>query len=332
MRIGLDFDNTIVCYDQAIEVLADQIFELPVDVPRTKLGLRDHLHSEDREPDWTSFQGVLYGPGMRHAKPFIGAIAEANMMSVAAGMGLSGLRPVVYTITPFTTTRCLEQIRTGVAYHEAPVVIVGTGSGLSYAELGATHHSLEDLTILRSIPNMRVCAPTDSLELVAQLRQAISEGKTTYIRIGKEGEPELLSKGAPLGIGKANKLRDGENVLLLGIGPIVSEGLLASEILEEKGCKLAVASMGSIKPLDHEFLQQCVADGYTQWISLEEHYKTGGLGSAILEWLSEHEKSDIKLTMMGIKDHFIHQLGTQSYVRATEGINANAIANLVNSL
>ncbi len=81
-------------------------------------------------------------------------IAEANMMSMAAGMALSGLRPVVYTITPFTTTRCLEQIRTGVAYHEAPVVIVGTGSGLSYAELGATHHSLEDLAILRSIPNL----------------------------------------------------------------------------------------------------------------------------------------------------------------------------------
>ena len=88
-------------------------------------------------------------------------IAEANMVSMAAGMGLSGLVPVVYTITPFTTTRCLEQIRTGVAYHEAPVVIVGTGSGLSYAELGATHHSLEDMAILRSIPNMRVCAPAD---------------------------------------------------------------------------------------------------------------------------------------------------------------------------
>ena len=113
-------------------------------------------------------------------------IAEANMMSMAAGMGLSGMRPVIYTITPFTTTRCLEQIRTGVAYHEAPVVIVGTGSGLSYAELGATHHSLEDIAILRSIPNLQICTPTDSLELEAQLREAIVEGKPTYIRIGKK--------------------------------------------------------------------------------------------------------------------------------------------------
>ena len=113
-------------------------------------------------------------------------IAEANMMSMAAGMALSGLKPVVYTIAPFTTLRCLEQIRTGVAYHNAPVVIVGTGSGLSYAELGATHHSLEDIAILRSIPNMQICAPADSEELEAYLREAIDSEKPTYIRPGKK--------------------------------------------------------------------------------------------------------------------------------------------------
>jgi len=101
-------------------------------------------------------------------------IAEANMMSVAAGMALSGMRPVVYTIAPFTTTRCLEQIRVGVAYHKAPVVIVGTGSGLSYSELGPTHHSLEDMAILRTLPGINVVAPADSNELVAQLQEALN--------------------------------------------------------------------------------------------------------------------------------------------------------------
>ena len=105
-------------------------------------------------------------------------IAEANMMSMAAGMALSGLRPVVYTITPFTTTRCLEQIRTGVAYHEAPVVIVGTGSGLSYAELGATPFTRGHGNPAKHL-NLQVCAPIDSLELEAQLRQAIKEGIPT---------------------------------------------------------------------------------------------------------------------------------------------------------
>ena len=259
-------------------------------------------------------------------------IAEANMMSVAAGMALNGLRPVVYTITPFTTTRCLEQIRTGVAYHEAPVVIVGTGSGLSYAELGATHHSLEDLAILRSIPNLQVCAPADSLELVAQLRQAIVQGQPTYIRIGKKGEPDLLSEHASLGIGKANLLRQGKKILLLGIGPILSEALRARTLLEHQGIQLAIASMGSVKPLDHHFLQQCVAEGYDHWISLEEHHKTGGLGSALLEWLSEQQINTIQLNRIGIEDHFVHQLGAQNYVRDVEGLNANGIANLVQSL
>lgn len=259
-------------------------------------------------------------------------IAEANMMSMAAGMALSGLRPVVYTITPFTTTRCLEQIRTGVAYHEAPVVIVGTGSGLSYAELGATHHSLEDLAILRCIPNLQVCAPADSQELEAQLRQAIAEGQPTYIRIGKKGEPNLLENKEGLGIGKANIIRAGKDILLLGIGPIISEALQASEELEQKGIKMAVANMGSIKPLDEQFLQDQLSQGYTNWVTLEEHHKTGGLGSTILEWLSEHKVNSLQLTRLGVPDHFIHTLGSQDYVRQCEGLNSNAIVDLVCSL
>ena len=120
-------------------------------------------------------------------------IAEANMMSMASGMALSGLQPIVYTITPFTTTRCLEQIRIGVAYHEAPVIIVGTGSGLSYAELGPTHHSLEDIAIIKSIPNINILTPADRNELVVQLREAVESKYPTYMRIGKKGEPSLYS-------------------------------------------------------------------------------------------------------------------------------------------
>ena len=258
-------------------------------------------------------------------------IAEANMMSMAAGMGLSGLRPVVYTITPFTTTRCLEQIRTGVAYHESPVVIVGTGSGLSYAELGATHHSLEDIAILRSIPNMRICAPVDSLELVAQLRQAIDEGKPTYIRIGKKGEPDLLN-GHKIGIGKANLLKPGENILIIGIGPIISEAIEASEKLQKEGIRIGVASMGSIKPIDEDFLKWCSRDNYNIWITLEEHHIIGGLGSTIIEWLATENINRIKLKCMGVGDHFIHHLGNQSHVRSKLELNSESIAKLVREI
>jgi transketolase len=114
-------------------------------------------------------------------------VAEANMMGVAAGMALSGLRPIIYTITPFTTTRCFEQIRVDVCYHRAPVIIVGTGSGLSYAELGPTHHSLEDMAILRTLPGMCVLAPCDVFELRAALRVALQQDRPVYILIGKKG-------------------------------------------------------------------------------------------------------------------------------------------------
>ena len=205
------------------------------------------------------------------------------------------------------------------------------GSGLSYAEL-ATHHSLEDIAILRSIPNMQICAPADSIELEAQLREAIAGNKPTYIRIGKKGEPNLLSKHKSLGIGKANLLEKGDKILLIGIGPILSEAIKANNILKEDGKIVGVASMGSVKPLDQEFLQQCIDNGYNCWISLEEHHKIGGLGTALLEWLSEQNINNVRLHRIGIEDHFVHRIGDQNYVRESEGLNARAIVNKVKSL
>src|SRR6266850_1904913 len=116
-------------------------------------------------------------------------VAEANMIGVAAGMAMCGLRPVAYSITPFVTTRCLEQIRTDVCYHEAPVTIVAVGAGLSYSGLGPTHHSCEDISFLRSIPNMVVICPGDAFEVRAALRAAMQQDRPVYIRMGKKGEP-----------------------------------------------------------------------------------------------------------------------------------------------
>ena len=255
-------------------------------------------------------------------------IAEANMMSLAAGMALSGLRPVIYTITPFTTTRCLEQIRVGVAYHQAPVVIVGTGSGLSYAELGPTHHSLEDLAILRTLPGLNVLAPADSAELVAQLREALNAPHPTYMRIGKKGEPPLHGKDARLGIGKANLLRDGTDLLVLGVGPILGEALQAAEALAPSGISVAVASLGGVKPLDGPFLTAMV-ERFPHWLSLEEHGITGGLGSALLEWLAEHDGLTIRLRRLGVPDAFLHELGNQAFTRRQLGLDAGGLAQTI---
>ncbi len=257
-------------------------------------------------------------------------IAEANMMSMAAGMALSGLRPIIYTITPFTTTRCLEQIRIGVAYHQAPVLIVGTGSGLSYSELGPTHHSLEDIAILRSIPNINILTPSDKQELVVQLREALKSDYPSYMRIGKKGEPSVFNENSNLGIGKANLLFEGDDILVIGIGPIISEALDARIDLKNMGINIGVATMGSIRPLDNDFLNLMIRKGYKKWISIEEHGIVGGLGSTLIEWVSENNKfSDVKVTRLGVPELFINELGNQSYTRRKLGIDKTGIVELI---
>ena len=253
-------------------------------------------------------------------------IAEANMMSMAAGMALTGIRPVIYTITPFTTVRCLEQIRIGVAYHEAPVIIVGTGSGLSYAELGPTHHSLEDMAIIRSIPNINVCAPCDKIELVYQLREAVESQIPTYIRIGKKGEPDLGLVNSSYGIGKANIVKEGKKYVLLGVGPIIGEALEAAQLLKQDGIDLCIVSMGGVSPLDDSFLRNLLSKGFTHWLTLEEHGIIGGLGSAVIEWLADSNNADkIILKRLGIPKVFINNLGDQNYVRSKYGLNSIGI-------
>ena len=250
-------------------------------------------------------------------------VAEANMMSVAAGMALSGLRPVVYTITPFTTVRVLEQLRVGVCYHEAPVVIVGTGSGLSYAELGPTHHSLEDIAITRCLPGLNVLAPADSRELIAFLHEALENPRPTYMRIGKKGEPPLHPPGADLSIGTATTLRSGEDLAILCIGPITAEALRAAELIAANGPRVAVVSMGSVKPLDTDFLDE-LARRCGCWITLEEHGAIGGLGSAVLEWLAGTQHA-VRLTRMAVPDVFFHEIGDQAFARASLGLDTSSI-------
>ena len=250
-------------------------------------------------------------------------VAEANMMSVAAGMALSGLRPVVYTITPFTTVRVLEQLRVGVCYHEAPVIIVGTGSGLSYAELGPTHHSLEDIAITRCLPGLNVLAPADSRELIAFLHEALESPRPTYMRIGKKGEPPLHPQGTNLSIGTATTLRSGEDLAILCIGPITAEALRAAELVAANGSRVAVVSMGSVKPLDTDFLDE-LAGRCGRWITLEEHGAIGGLGSAVLEWIAGTRHA-VRLTRMAVPDVFFHEIGDQVFARASLGLDADSI-------
>lgn len=251
-------------------------------------------------------------------------VAEANMMGVAAGMALSGLRPVVYTITPFTTTRCFEQIRVDACYHKAPVVIVGTGSGLSYAELGPTHHSLEDMAILRTLPGMRVMAPCDTAELRLALQAAMREDGPVYIRIGKKGEPAIHAQAPDLKIGKAIVVREGTDVALLSAGTIMPEVLKAADLLKAHGISVEVVSFHTIKPLDAAYL--AAASKRVKLVAtIEEHGLIGGLGSAVAEWRAAANAAT-PLICFGTPDEFMHEVGSQEYARAKFGLTPDNIA------
>jgi transketolase len=251
-------------------------------------------------------------------------VAEANMMGVAAGMALSGLRPIIYTITPFTTTRCFEQIRVDVCYQQAPVIIVGTGSGLSYAELGPTHHSLEDMAILRTLPGMQVLAPCDSNELRAMLRAALQQNAPAYIRIGKKGEPAIHEKLTDYQLGKAIVVRKGEGVALLAAGVIMQEVLNAADLLKNVGIHAEVVSIHTVKPLDENYLK-VAANQFKLVMTIEEHGLIGGLAGAVAEWWIKQPRK-AQLLNVGTPDEFMHEIGSQEYARDKYGLVAEKIA------
>lgn len=254
-------------------------------------------------------------------------VAEANMMGVAAGLALSGLRPFVYTIAPFTTTRCFEQIRVDACYHHAPVVIVGTGSGLSYAELGPTHHSLEDMAILRTLPGMRVLAPCDATELRLALRAVLLEDGPAYIRIGKKGEPAIHANPPNFRIGRAIVVRPGDDIALLVAGNMMAETLKAAEMLAEQGVSAEVVSFHTVKPLDEPYLQ-AAASRFRLVATIEEHGTIGGFGSAVAEWRARANANLLQL-LFGTADEFMHEVGSQAYARAKYGLTAEHIARRV---
>jgi transketolase len=256
-------------------------------------------------------------------------VAEQNMMGVAAGMAMSGLRPIAYTITPFVTTRCLEQIRTDACYHEAPVTIVAVGAGLSYAGLGPTHHSCEDIALLRSLPNMVVICPADAWEVRAALQAVMRQDKPAYIRMGKKGEPQI-HKSLPeaFAIGKALTITEGEDVCLLSTGTILPEVVEAGHLLRAKGVSAKVVSFHTVKPLDTDFLRDAF-NRFKLVATVEEHSLIGGFGSAVGEWSIDNAVRPRGFLRFGTPDAFFKLSGEQEFAREKLGLTGPQIADKI---
>jgi len=255
-------------------------------------------------------------------------VAEANMAGMSAGMALCGMHPFVYTITPFTTTRCYEQIRVDICYHNVPVTIVGVGAGLSYASLGPTHHSCEDIAIMRALPNMTVVCPGDAVEVRLAVAAALRYDGPLYMRIGKKNEPVVHKTDPDFEIGRGIVVREGAEVALLSTGNLLPVAVDTAAILEQQNISTRVVSFHTVKPLDENLLKDCF-DRFSVVATLEEHSLIGGFGSSVGEWLIRQQDTKAKLIPFGTPDEFLHESGSQAFAREYFGLTPSAIADRI---
>jgi transketolase len=248
-------------------------------------------------------------------------IAEQNMTGIAAGLAMQGYCVFTYSIGNFPTLRCLEQIRYDVCYHNLNVKIVAVGGGYAYGPLGVSHHCTEDLGILRSIPNMTVCAPGDPYEAKAITALSVKKKGPCYIRLGKAGEVMVHKKSPAMSWGKALCIIEGNETAVLSTGAMLK---YSEEMITKNKLGYGLYSFPFIKPLDYNLLIH-IAKTYKSITTIEEHQKNTGFGSAVLEAFNDlREKKSIAeipfIKRVAIPDIFIEVSGSQDHLRALAGL------------
>jgi transketolase len=264
-----------------------------------------------------SFQAVLPGQYVDLG------IAEANMMGVAAGLAAAGKIPFVNTMAGFASARACEQVKLDIAYHEMPVRIVVTHSGLSAGHFGPTHQACEDLAIMRAIPNMTVVVPADTVETERAIRAAVDWPGPVYVRLGRNATPIVHGGEYDFRIGRAVVLREGADVTIVATGALpVTMALAAHEELARGGVRAAVVDLHTLKPLDVATLVS-MTRGRAGVVTVEDHSVIGGLGGAVAEALSEHAPT--RVLRIGIPDRFCPDVGPHEYLLDRSGVTAGRV-------
>ncbi len=257
-------------------------------------------------------------------------IAEQNMAGMASGLALDGKKVFIYSIVPFSVMRCYEQIRDDICYHNLDVNIIGVGGGFAYGSAGFSHHALEDLAIMRVLPNMKIICPCDPAEASALAKEILQKKGPFYIRLNKGGEKQLWSRPEKFEIGRCAVLKEGKDIAIFATGAIVSEAITAAEILEHNGISTEVISLHTVKPLDTNLILERMRNK-TAIFSLEEHSLIGGLGSAIAEIIVKYEKNAL-FHSFGVDDKFSAKVGSQDYLRRYFGLDGESLAAEINKI
>ena len=258
-------------------------------------------------------------------------VMEQNVTGVACGIAMEGNIAITYSIANFPTLRCLEQIRNDVCYHNANVKIVIIGGGVSYGPLGISHHSTEDIAIMRSLPNMVVLAPGDKQEAEAATRAMLAHDGPVYYRCGYVGERDIHNGKIDFAIGKAIEVEPGGDCAVIFSGPLGLEAKKAVDAVRSKGIECRLISMHTIKPIDREAIVRAAKET-GRIITVEEHNLSGGLGSAVAEVLADEGCLDVKMKRMALPDVFVHEVGSQAYLRGLYGLSVGDIVREIETI
>jgi len=256
-------------------------------------------------------------------------IAEQNLIGMAAGLAMEGYIPYVNTISTFITRRCYEQVAIDLCLHNLPVRLIGNGGGVVYAPLGPTHLAIEDIAIMRALPNMTVVAPTDAEEMKRLMARTLDWPGPIYIRLAKGGDEVVSEERNGFEIGKAILLREAGEVLIVSTGITAQRGLAAAEILQADGIRCGVLNMHTVKPLDVEAILSLAAK-VSLVVTVEEHTRIGGLGSAVGECLIDHADFTMPaLRCLGLPDSFTENYGSQDQLMESYGLSPEKIAETI---
>lgn len=252
-------------------------------------------------------------------------IAEQNAVGIAAGLASCGKKPIVASPASFISMRSAEQVKVDMAYSENSVVLLGISGGLSYGALGMTHHSLQDIALMRAIPGLTVILPADRFESQAVIEELMQNPRPAYVRIGRNAVEDVYISGEAEYIPKkASVIRQGDDACVIATGEMVYPAMKAADMLKNEGINLRVLNMHTLKPLDEQAVINAAKTGFI--VTVEEHSVYGGLGSAVCQVVSEHHPVEVKV--LAIPDEPA-VAGTSAEVFEHYGLTAENIAKIV---
>lgn len=286
------------------------------------------------------FVGSDLGPGVLNdfkknlpERFLMEGVAEQSIIGLAAGLAFENFRPYVNTIATFITRRCFEQVVVDLCVHNLPVTLIGNGGGLVYAPLGPTHQAIEDISIMRTLPNLTIISPCDAYEMKLLMKQSIKLKGPLYVRIARGGEKIVNSKKDKIKIGKGLIKKKPGKLLFVSTGVMTQKALDASEELYKKyRINSGVLHLGTIKPLDEKILKYWLPK-VEKVITIEENILEGGFGSSILEFVNIHLKNlKIEIKRIGLPNKFVDKYGSQDELHDYYNLNKKNIVKIAKKM